>query len=237
VACAEEDDPMLTAAKRLIAIAGCTMIGLIGTPAAAKTDGQQRVVERARLALDSFLDDPNFEYMRVYVQNAYAVLVVPEVLKAGFFFGAEYGVGVLLVRNPQSGGWGQPAFYSVYGGSFGFQIGGSISDTVFTIMNEGAVDKLLAHKVKFGGDMEIALGRIGAGVGAGTTTRFGEDVYVFSKGKGLFGGVTLDGTVVAPKDDWNEAYYGRPVDPLTIVREPATGNTEIAALHDSLSRF
>ena len=97
----------------------------------------------ARLALDSFLDDPNFEYMRVYVQNAYAVLVVPEVLKAGFFFGAEYGVGVLLVRNPQSGDWGQPAFYSVYGGSFGFQIGGSISDTVFTIMNEGAVDKLL----------------------------------------------------------------------------------------------
>jgi SH3 domain-containing YSC84-like protein 1 len=228
---------MVTAAKRLIAIVGCMLIGLIGTPAEAKTDGQQRVVERARLALDSFLDDPNFEYMRVYVQNAYAVLVVPEMLKAGFLFGAEYGVGVLLVRDPQSGEWGQPAFCSVYGGSLGMQIGGTMSDMVFTIMNEGAVDKLIAHKVKFGADMELAVGRIGAGVGAGITTQFGEDVYVFSKSKGLFGGVALDGTVIAPKNDWNEAYYGRPVDATKIVREPATRNTEVAALHDSLRRF
>lgn len=199
---------MVVAARRLIAIVGGALLGMLGSPAEAQTDGQQRVVERARLALDSFLDDPNFEYMRVYVQNAYAVLIVPETLKAGFFFGAEYGVGVLLVRNPQTGNWGRPAFYSVYGGSFGFQIGGSMSDVVFTIMNEGAVDKLINNKVKFGGDMEIALGRIGAGVGAGITTQFGEDVYVFSKSKGLFGGVTVDGTVVAPKHEWNEAYYG-----------------------------
>ena len=101
----------------------------------------------------------------------------------------------------------------------------------------GAVDKLITDKVKFGGDMEIALGRIGAGVGAGTTTGFGEDVYVFSKGKGLFGGVALDGTVVAPKHDWNEAYYGRPVNPMEIVREPATSSTEIAGLHEALRRF
>lgn len=172
---------MVTAAKRLIAIVGCTLFALAGTPAEAKTDGQQRVVERARLALDSFLDDPNFEYMRVYVQNAYAVLVVPEMLRGGFFFGAEYGVGVLLVRDPQSGDWGQPAFYSLYGGSFGLQFGGSMSDVVFTIMNEGAVDKLISNKVKFGGDVGIALGRIGAGIGAGTTTNFGEDVYALDR--------------------------------------------------------
>ena len=105
-------------------------------------------------------------------------------------------------------------------------------------MNEGAVNQLIANKVQFGGDMGIALGRIGAGVGAGTTTQFGEDVYVFSKSKGLFGGVALDGTVVAPKHDWNESFYGRPVDPMKIVREPASGrDTKVAALHDSLTRF
>jgi lipid-binding SYLF domain-containing protein len=228
---------MVTAAKRLIAIVGFTLFGLVAIPAEAKTDGQQRVVERARLALDSFLDDPQFEYMRVYVQNAYAVLIVPEMLKAGFFFGAEYGVGILLVRDPQSGNWGPPGFYSLYGGSFGVQVGGIMSDMVFTIMNEGAVDKLIAHKVQFGGDVGMALGRAGVGVGAGTTTRFGEDVYAFSKSKGLYGGMTLDGTVVAPKNDWNEAYYGRPVDPMKIVREPAGSRTEVAALHDSLTRF
>jgi lipid-binding SYLF domain-containing protein len=228
---------MVTATKRLVAVVGFALFGLISAPAEAKTDGQQRVVERARLALDSFLDDPNFEYMRVYVQNAYAVLIVPEMLKAGFFFGAEYGVGVLLVRDPQSGHWGQPAFYSLYAGSFGPQVGGTISDVIFTIMNEGAVDQLISNKVQFGGDMGMAFGRLGLGVGAGTTTQFGEDVYAFSKSKGLYGGVTLDGTVVAPKDDWNEAYYGRPVDPRQIVREPAGSRTEVAALHESLTRF
>jgi lipid-binding SYLF domain-containing protein len=228
---------MVTAARRLIAIAGCALFGLLGTPAEAKTDGQQRVVERARLALDSFLDDPQFQYMRVYVQNAYAVLIVPEMLKAGLFLGAEYGVGVLLVRDPQSGNWGQPAFYALYGGSLGVQAGGALSDVVVTIMNEGAVNQLIARNVKFGGDVGLAVGRIGGGVGAGTTTQFGEDVYAFSKSKGLYGGLTLDGTVVAPKHDWNEAYYGRPVDPKQIVREPAGGRTEVAALHQSLIRF
>jgi lipid-binding SYLF domain-containing protein len=229
---------MMTAAKRLIAVAvGCVLLGLIGAPAEAKTDGQQRVVERARLALDSFLDDPHFEYMRVYVQNAYAVLIVPEMLKAGFFFGAEYGVGVLLVRDPQTGQWGQPAFYSLYAGSFGVQLGGTISDVIFTIMNEGAVDQLISNKVQFGGDVGLAFGRAGLGVGAGTTTQFREDVYAFSKSKGLYGGMSLDGTVVAPKHDWNEAYYERPVDPRKIVREPAGSRTDIAALHESLTRF
>ena len=91
--CAAREEKTWQGATRLLALAGCVLFGLIGAPAEAKTDGQQRVVERARLALDSFLDDPQFEYMRVYVQNAYAVLIVPEVLKAGFFLGGEYGVG------------------------------------------------------------------------------------------------------------------------------------------------
>jgi lipid-binding SYLF domain-containing protein len=231
---------MVTAARHWIAIVGfvgSALFALSGAPAEAKTDGQERVVERARLALDSFFDDPNFDYMRVYVQNAYAVLVVPEMLKGGFVLGAEYGVGVLLVRDPQTGNWGQPAFYSLYGGSFGLQAGGIMSDMVFTIMNEGAVDKLIAHKVQFGGDVGLAFGRMGVGVGAGTTTQFGEDVYAFSKSKGLYGGMALEGTVVSPKHDWNESYYGRPVDPKEIVRTPAGSRTDVAALHESLTRF
>lgn len=227
----------MVAAKRLIAVLGFALIGLAGAPAEARTDGQQRVVERARLVLDSFLDDPNFEHMRVYVQNAYAVLIVPEMLKGSFLFGASYGNGILLVRDPQSGNWGQPAFYSVYGGSFGLQAGGLSSNVVFTIMNEGAVNKLIANKVKLGGDVGIALGRLGAGVGASVTTNFGEDVYAFAKSMGLFGGFALDGNVVTANHEWNESYYGRPVDPLEIVRTPATVSTEVAQLHDSLASF
>ena len=229
---------MIGSAGRMVAVLGLVLFGLLGTAEPAQADGQQRVVERARLALDSFLDDPNFEEMRLYVQNAYAILIVPEMLRAGFIFGAEHGIGVLLVRDAQTGAWGSPAFYALYGGSVGLQFGGQSSDVVFTIMNEGAVNKLLAHGIKLGADAGVAAGRLGAGVGAATTTHLGEDIYVFAKSKGLFGGFWLDGAYVAPKNDWNEAYYGRPVDAREIVRQPTiVASAEIDALHQSLMRF
>jgi len=230
---------MIGSAKRILAVLALASMAVLGptAQAQAKTDGQQRVVERARLALDAFLDDPNFKQMRVYVQNAYAVLIVPELLKGGFFFGAEYGIGVLLVRDPQTGTWGEPAFYSLYGGSVGLQFGGQTSDVVFTIMNEGAVDKLLNHGIKLGADAGVAAGRLGVSIGAGTTTHFGDDIYVFAKSKGLFGGFWLDGTYIRANDDWNRAYYGHPVDPRQIVRRTTVASAEIDALHQSLTRF
>jgi lipid-binding SYLF domain-containing protein len=226
---------------RRILIALGLVLGMVGASGAhADSTGQQRVVERARLALDAFLDDPNFADMRAYVQNAYGVLIVPEMLKAGFFFGAEYGIGVFLVRDQTTGHWGQPAFYDLYGGSFGLQFGGQSSDVVFTIMNEGAVDKILTSdvKVQFGADAGMAVGRIGAGVGAGTTTHFGEDIYVFAKSKGLYGGVSVDGTFVVPNADWNQAYYGHPVSPEEIVRSrQVMASNGVDALHQTLTRF
>jgi lipid-binding SYLF domain-containing protein len=230
---------MIGRVKRTVVVLGLTLFGVLGVAEQAQANGQQRVVERARLVLDSFLDDPNvFEEMRVYVQNAYAVLVVPELLKGGFVFGAEYGIGVLLVRDAETGSWGQPAFYALYGGSFGLQFGGQSSDVVFTIMNQRAVDQLIAHGIKLGADAGVAAGRLGGGIGAATTTNLGEDIYTFAKSKGLFGGFWLDGAFVRPKNDWNEAYYGRPVDVREIVRQPTVvASAELDALHHSLTRF
>jgi SH3 domain-containing YSC84-like protein 1 len=231
----------MVGSMRRILIAVGLVLGMVGASTAhADSTGQQRVVERARLALDAFLDDPNFADMRAYVQNAYGVLIVPEMLKGGFFFGAEYGIGVFLVRDQTTGQWGQPAFYDLYGGSFGLQFGGQSSDVVLTIMNEGAVDKILISdvKVQFGADAGMAVGRIGAGVGAGTTTHFGEDIYVFAKSKGLYGGVSVDGTVVVPKADWNEAYFGHPVSPAEVVRSrQVMASNSVGALHQALTRF
>ena len=227
-------------ATRVVTVVGVLLTALVGTAAQADTSGQQRVVERARLALDAFLDDPHFEHMPVYVQNAYGVLIIPEMLRAGFFFGAQHGVGVLLVRDPSTGAWGQPAFYSLYGGSFGLQFGGQSSDVVLTIMNQGAVHKLVDSdvKLKFGADAGLAVGRVGAGIGAGTTLHFGEDIYAFAKSKGLYGGFTVDGTVVVPNHDWNRAYYGRPVEPAEIVRSRTlVASNGVESLHQALTRF
>lgn len=231
---------MVVSMRRILVVVGVAASMFGAGVAQADSTGQQRVVERARLALDAFLDDPNFEQMPAYVQNAYGVLIVPEMLKGGFFFGAEHGIGLLLARDLTTGEWGQPAFYDVYGGSFGLQFGGQSSNVVVTIMNEASVDKLLTSdlKIQFGADAGMAVGRIGAGVGAGTTTHLGQDIYVFAKSKGLFGGFSVDGTVVVPKEDWNRAYYGQAVSPAQVVRSrEVVASNGVDALHRTLTRF
>lgn len=229
---------MVKSATRLIAVLAFVIFGVAGQPAQAQLNEQQQMVERSRLVLDAFLSDPNFKDVRVYVQNAYAVLIMPQVLKAGFLLGVNYGTGVLLVRDPQSGEWGEPAFYALGGGSLGLQIGVQSSDMIFTIMNEGAVNKLLAHGVKFGADASVAAGPLGASVGTGTTTYFGEDVYAWGMSQGVFVGFWVDGSLVLPKNAWNEAYYGRPIQPEEIVRQrKVVASTEVTALHNALMRF
>jgi lipid-binding SYLF domain-containing protein len=228
---------MVKSATRLIAVLAFVMTGLAGQPAQAQNE-QQQLVERSRLVLDAFLSDPQFESVRVYVQNAYAVLIMPQMLKGGFLVGANYGTGILLARDPQSGAWGEPAFYGMGGASIGLQIGLQSSDMIFTIMSEGAVDKVLAHGLKFGADAGVAAGRLGAEVGTGTTTYLGEDIYAWGRSQGLFGGFWLDGTLILPKNDWNKAYYGRPIQPEEIVRQRSVvASAEVSALHDTLMRF
>jgi SH3 domain-containing YSC84-like protein 1 len=229
---------MVKSATRLIAVLAFITTGLAGQPAQAQPSEQQQLIERSRLVAEAFLTDPQFEDVRVYVQNAYAVLIMPQVLKAGFLIGANYGTGVLLARDPQSGAWGDPAFYGMGGGSIGLQIGMKSSDMIFTVMNQGALDKLLAHGLKFGADAGVAAGPLGAEVGTGTTMHLGEDIYAWGISQGLFGGFWLDGTLVLPKNDWNQAYYGRPIQPEEIVRQrSAAARPEVAALHEALMRF
>ncbi len=198
---------------------------------------QQRLVDRARIVVEEFQADPNFANVPIYVQNAYAVLIVPDMLQGGLIIGAEHGVGVLLARDPVSGAWGDPAFYEIWGGSLGLQIGGRSSDVLFTLMNPEAVDKLLTTSFKLGADASIAVGRIGAGVGAGTTARFGEDMYFFARTRGLFGGLALDGSVVNERTAWNDAYYGDGVSARQILRGELAPRPGAVALREALARF
>ena len=212
------------------------VVGLM--PAAAWANDQQLVVDKARIVVESFLNDPDFAKMRVYVQNAYAVLIIPDLLKGGFFIGVEHGTGVLLARDPQSGSWSEPAFYDIWGGSFGLQFGGQTSDAIFTLMNPGAVQKLLSSRFQLGADASVAVGELGAGVGAGTTVQFGEDVYAFARNMGLYGGLALDGTYAMPRDSWNQAFYGQPLTAEQIVvKRTAPEILGTQALREALSRF
>jgi lipid-binding SYLF domain-containing protein len=216
---------------------GITSLALMSKTTRGQGNEPQLLVDRARIVVEEFRGDPNFSGLPVYIQNAYAVLIFPDLLKAGFLVGAEYGNGLMVTREIRSGAWGPPAFFMLVGGSLGLQIGGKISDVIFTVMNDGAVQRILSSRFKLGTDASYAAGPIGAGVGAGTTTQFGEDLYVFARGQGLFGGLTLDGTAILPKDDWNRSFYGQPTTPTAILRDRTVASSGAEGLREALQRF
>ncbi len=229
---------MVDRARRAILLWASAAAASSMLPATAWANDPQLVVDKARIDVESFLGDTDFAKMRVYVQNAYGVLIIPDLLKGGFFIGVEHGTGVLLARDPQSGSWSEPAFYDIWGGSFGLQFGGQTSDAIFTLMNPGAVQKLMTSRFQLGADASVAVGELGAGVGAGTTVQFGEDVYAFAQNMGLYGGLSLDGTYAMPRDAWNHAFYGQPLTAEQIVSKrmaPEVLGTQ--ALREALTRF
>lgn len=223
--------------RRHLMLGGLTTAAVLPFARSAQANEQQRLVDRANLALEEFLDDRTFEVMRAYVQNAAAVMVFPELLKAALLVGAEGGNGVMLVRHETSRAWSNPAFFALFEGSFGLQIGGAATAVVLTIMNRPAIDKILTTQFKLGTDARVAAGPVGPGVGAGTTARFGEDIYSFARSRGLFAGLSLDGAAILPKREWNAAYYESEVSAARILRGEAGSNPGADALRATLARF
>ena len=149
--------------------------------------------------------DPQMGWLQNNVGRAKAVLIAPEVAKAGFIFGGSGGRAVLLVRNAKTGRWTGPAFYTLATASVGFQAGISVSEMMTLVMTDKGLNSLLSDSFKMGPDASVAAGPVGAGAKADVIT----DLVTYSRSKGLYGGVNLDGTVVATSDEWNEAYYGK----------------------------
>lgn len=165
----------------------------------------QALVDAADRTFANFMRDPEMDWLHQNVRRAKAVLIAPEVAKAGFIFGGSGGRAVLVVRNAKTGKWVGPAFYTLATASVGFQAGISVSEMITLIMTDKGLNSLLSDSFKMGPDASIAAGPVGAGAKADVIT----DLVTYSRSKGLYGGVNLDGTVVAVSDDWNEAYYGK----------------------------
>ncbi len=166
----------------------------------------EEMVEKSRVTLMKLMDDPNVSELKGYMSEAKAVFIVPSLVKGAFIIGAEGGSGVLMVKGPD-GTWSSPAFYTLAAASFGLQAGGSASEVIFTLMNWGAVDAIITSSAKLGGDLSIALGPVGKGVEASTTTNFDADVYAFSTAVGIFAGGALEGGAFIERTSWNDQYY------------------------------
>ena len=195
-----------TVAGILFAVALALGAVATATPAAALSN-EQELVERARLSFLKLIADPEFNQLPYYVGKAKGLLIFPELVKGGFIVGGEGGSGVLVVRS-ETLGWSYPAFYTLAAGSVGLQIGGQVAEAVFTVMSDKAVDAILDNQFKFGGDVSVAVGPIGQGLEAATTTNLDADIYQFAKTAGLFGGLSLEGAGILKRDSYNEGYYG-----------------------------
>ena len=170
---------------------------------------QEDLVDEARITLRSFLADEHMTWLRDHIKDARGVLVVPQMLKGAFFIGGSGGSGILVVRDEKTNEWSQPAFFTLGGASFGFQFGGQASEVVLLVMSQKGVDSLMSTTIKLGADASIAAGPIGAGVEGSTAPNLSADLLSFSRAKGLFAGVSLEGAAIAARDAWNTAYYGK----------------------------
>lgn len=192
----------------------------------------EAVVSAARRTLGRFHADPEMGWFRDHIGSAVAVLIVPKRIRAGLIFGGSGGVGVLLARDPATGEWGQPVFYNLGGASFGLQVGGERSEVVLLLQSEAALDSFLSSKLQLGGEAAVAAGPVGAGAGENATA----EILTFVRSKGLYAGATLDGTVIKPASERNEAYYGSAVTAADILVRRAVQNAHADGLRDDLAR-
>mgnify|MGYP000452865746 CR=1 FL=1 len=167
----------------------------------------QDLVKRATETVKRFKVLPELRSFAKVTNEARAVVVLPSVIKAGFFGAAEAGHGLLLVKG-DDGTWSYPAFYTLMAGSFGFQIGIQDVEIILVIRSEKALDAVIDYQAALGADAGITIGIFGSGVKASTTANLDADIVAFAHSKlGLFGGISLEGSVLSRRRDFNEAYY------------------------------
>jgi lipid-binding SYLF domain-containing protein len=185
-----------------------TLLVLGLSPRAFAADDPQELVDRAKVTVDRLRHDSNLGHpVDDLLGRAKGVLIVPALWRAGFFLGGSGGSGVLLAKGAD-GTWSAPAFYGIGGGSIGFQIGAEMQELMLIILTDGGLQKIMDNQVKIGGDVTFALGPVGAGVGGATTPNFGADMVAYSTSIGLYGGLNLEGGLIAVREEQNRAYYG-----------------------------
>lgn len=184
---------------------------LLGQPTFAqkkdkRADEATRRTKDAATAFNEIMGAPDKAIPKELVDKAQAIAVFPGVVKAAFIFGGTEGKGVISRRTAQ--GWSTPAFFNLGGGSFGAQIGADKTDYVLLIMNEKGLNGLLGDKFEFGGEVGVAAGPVGRTTSAATDAQLKAEILTYSRSKGLFAGVDLNGTAITPDNNLNEAVYG-----------------------------
>jgi len=198
-------------------------LGLVATAPLFAENKEQKRLENSGVVMQEIMNTPENIPQEV-MEKAKCVIVFPSVLKAAFVIGASYGRGAMVCRTGKSfhGPWGAPAMYALEGGSIGFQIGGEATDLVLLIMNDSGANSILSSKVKLGGDASVAAGPVGRTASADTDAWMRAEILSYSRARGVFAGISLEGSTLRPDDDATADVYGRKLTAREIVLEGAT---------------
>jgi lipid-binding SYLF domain-containing protein len=210
---------------------------------AARMKGSDDTTKRLNAAADVLRDvmgAPDKGIPQDLLDKAACAVIVPNVKKGAFIVGAKYGRGFIVCRKKNGRGWSAPAGVKVEGGSVGFQIGASETDVVMLLMNQGAIDKLLSSKFTIGGDASVAAGPVGRTSSAETDAQLHAELLTYSRARGLFAGVSLQGATLRPDDDANKDMYGKEMSNKDVVlgnvKPPRTAARLITELNRHSSR-
>ena len=220
-------------------VAGVAMVTLLFGSARAWADDAQdarQVAEKAKLTVEQFQSEPNMEGFRELAKKAKGMLIMPQMLRAAFIVGASGGTGVLVARDEKAGKWRGPAFHTLGGASFGFQAGADAAEVIILAMTERGVTKLLSPQVKLGADISVAAGPVGGGAAA-ATAGLSADLVSYSMSKGLYGGFSVDGSVVGVRTALNQAFYGKPVSPTDILIKGAVTSPQADPLIAAVTKL
>lgn len=227
----------MTIARLITPVALFLLLSIIPTELLlASAVEQENIVDQSRMTLRNFLADSNMGWFRDHIKDAKGIFIVPQLLKGAFFFGAAGGSGVFLVKDEKTGEWSEPAFYTMGAGSFGFQFGAQASEVVLLVMSQWGVESMLSSTFKLGGDVSVAVGPVGGGIEGSTAMNLSADLLSFARAKGLFGGISLEGAVIATRDDWNRDYYDKDVRPIDILVKQVVTNPQSTILRAALAR-
>ena len=221
--------------KRFLVLAILALGLPIGACAGSSPTDQQTLVDRATLTVQEMLSGDDSSDARSLLRRAKGVMVCPQIFKAGFFIGGSGGGCIMAGRGEQ--GWSNPAFYGLASGSFGFQFGVQDAQVIFIVLTDKGLQALLDSQFKFGADASVAVASVGAGIAGSTTAALRADIVAYSTTRGLFAGVSLDGSLISTRSDWNAAYYGQPMAAQQLVIAHQGNNPGAAPLREMLGRF
>lgn len=223
--------------SRLV-VAALIVAGLTVLTMPARADDAmdaRQLVERAKLSFEGMIVAPEMDGLRELIRRARGVFIAPQVLRGAFIFGVSGGSGVFFARGERPGLWNGPAFYTIGEASFGFQAGADASEVALLAMTDRGVNALLSTSVKLGADASVAAGPVGVGVRA-ATVNISADIVSFSRSKGLYGGLSVDGAVVATRGALNTAYYGKDVSTQDILIRGTVSNPHAAPLVELIKK-